>query len=198
MAPSWFDLSSEVHEQTFAEESRLSSLPTEWEREVAALWRLEADVNNGGYVQFLANWGRESYAYASQALKSIGAMRMAKIIDQCQALIDEHCTGRTLDYHEMLRTLPKRVNRAIMDLSYAFMKYPDDMGVLAMECYEPDLRQAGYAAAAEARPKMVSRSPAKLARELASDGRLTDRKCPHCNLPCPSYRRTCKYCGQSV
>ena len=36
------------------------------------------------------NWGRESYHYASLALHKIGAKKMASIVDQCQALIDEH------------------------------------------------------------------------------------------------------------
>ncbi len=53
-----------------------------------------ADVNNGAYLQFLGNWGRESYVYASQALKKIGARRMAQIVDDCQALIDERLEHR--------------------------------------------------------------------------------------------------------
>ena len=76
----WFDLCATFHERTFAYDSRLSSLAHEWERELAALWRLEADVNKGAYLQFLVNWGRESYLYASQALKKIGARKMADIV----------------------------------------------------------------------------------------------------------------------
>jgi hypothetical protein len=89
----WYDITGEFHKQTFAHECRLDSLPEEWQRELAAIWRLEADVNNGAYLQFLENWGRESYVYASQALKKIGAARIAEIVDQCQALVDEHVDG---------------------------------------------------------------------------------------------------------
>ena len=48
------------------------------------------EINNGAYLHFFANHGRETYEYASRALKVIGARRMAEIVDACQALIDEH------------------------------------------------------------------------------------------------------------
>jgi len=102
----WFNATNGYHVRTFSHEGRLSSLPAEWQRELAALWRLEVDVNNGAYLQFLENWGRESYVYASQALKKIGARRMAEIIDSCQALVDEHFAleGKTPD--EILQMSP--------------------------------------------------------------------------------------------
>src|SRR5438552_6437723 len=100
----WLDLCAALHERTFAHDSRLSSLSHDWQRELAALWRLEADVNNGAYLQFLVNWGRESYVYASQALKKIGALKMADIVDRCQALVDEHFNseGKSPDDLEQL------------------------------------------------------------------------------------------------
>jgi hypothetical protein len=77
----WYEITGKYHQK--AGGRALSSLPEEWQRELAAVWRLEADVNNGAYLQFLANWGRESYVYASQALKKIGAQKMGAIVDGC-------------------------------------------------------------------------------------------------------------------
>ena len=93
----WFDVCGASHERTFAHGGRLSSLPRESDRELAALWRVETDIFSGAYLQFLANWGRESYVFASQALKRIGAHKKANIIDRCQALVDEHfeCEGKS-------------------------------------------------------------------------------------------------------
>lgn len=142
----WFDVSGKPHERTFEHECRLSSLPTERERELAALWRLEADVNNGAYLQFLCNWGRDSYVYASQALKKIGASRMAAIIDQCQAMVDEHWGDKPLDYAKMSESLPKKVSQRILDLSYEFMDYPDDIPELGMKYYKPHSAGGGPAA----------------------------------------------------
>jgi hypothetical protein len=133
----WYDAGGMPHKQTFDHQCRLSSLPTEWQRELAALWRLEADVNNGAYLQFLRNWGRESYVHASQALKKIGAARMATIVEECQALVDEHWGNRPLNYDEMRKTLPENVSQRILDLSYEFMDYPDDVAALGMTYYRP-------------------------------------------------------------
>jgi Domain of unknown function (DUF4375) len=150
----WYKITEDYHSRTFKHDCRLSSLPVEWQCELAALWRLEADVNNGAYLQFFVNWGRESYVYASQALKKIGAVKMAEIIDQCQALIDEHFLGegRSLAkpgdllpnpiidrqgrrIKEAGSILPEAVVTRINELSYEFMEYPEDIAALGMRYY---------------------------------------------------------------
>ena len=150
----WYDITGKYHEQTFADDCRLSSLSADWQRELAALWRLEADVNNGAYLQFLQNWGRESYVYASQALKKIGAHKMGEIIDRCQVLVDEHfdSENRTPEEHKQLMpnpimdrhgtlikepgsVLPDDVVDRITALSHEFMKYPEDLARLGMSYY---------------------------------------------------------------
>lgn len=150
----WFEVTGRYHERTFPHDGRLSSLKEEWQRELAALWRLEADVNNGAYLQFLSNWGRESYEYASQGLKRIGANTMARIIDACQALVDEHFNtdaNMPEDFQELMpnpvidpngnvikeggSVLPDAVLERIYDLSYDFMDYPDDLSELGLRHY---------------------------------------------------------------
>lgn len=152
----WYSVTAEYHKRTFEHEARLESLPTEWQRELAAFWRLEADVNNGAYLQFLQNWGRESYAYASQALRKIGARNMADIIDRCQALVDEHFDpeGRSPDEPGQLlpnpvidtkgtmikeagSVLPDAIVASINELSYHFMSYPDELPELGLRYYSP-------------------------------------------------------------
>lgn len=34
--------------------------------------------------------------------------------------------------------------------------------------------------------------------EAAKDAAITDKRCPFCGKPCPSYRKTCKHCGKAV
>jgi len=142
----WYSSCGKYHTQTFAHESRLSSLPDDWRRELAALWRLEADINNGAYLQFLVNWGRDTYEYAIQGLKKIGASRMAEIIDICQLLVDEHIdvtkfvadheaisAGKAFD--DLQKGLPQEIVARIYELSYEFMGYPDDVASLGMRHY---------------------------------------------------------------
>jgi len=154
----WYDVTDEYHRRTLDHDGRLSSLPEEWQRELAALWRLEADVNNGGYLQFLCNWGRESYVYASRALKRIGADRMAAIIDRCQSLVDEHfdSDGKTRGEPGQLMpnaviglngqtikkagsVLPETVLERVYELSYQFMDYPEDVAALGLQHYGPQI-----------------------------------------------------------
>lgn len=150
----WYDATEKYHQLTFARDGSLSSLPEEWQRELATLWRLEADVNNGAYLQFLQNWGEESYTYASQALKKIGAHRMGEIVDCCQALIDEHFDTKGKSPEEKWQllpnpvidlqgnlikesgsVLPESILARINELSYEFMKYPEDLLELGSTYY---------------------------------------------------------------
>jgi hypothetical protein len=39
---------------------------------------------------------------------------------------------------------------------------------------------------------------AKRKAEAEKDATLTDRRCPSCGSPCPSYRKTCKVCGYAI
>jgi hypothetical protein len=154
LAVDWYDAARGYYERTFAHDGRLSSLPADWQRELVALMLVNREVNNGAYLQFLVNRGRETYAYASRALKAIGARKMADIIDRCQALVDEHfpCEGKSSDELTQLlpnpvigrdgrmvkeagSVLPESVVRRLSELSYEFMGYPDDVGELAESHY---------------------------------------------------------------
>lgn len=42
------------------------------DRQLVALWRLQADYYNGGLMQFFANWGLPTFELAQQALALIG------------------------------------------------------------------------------------------------------------------------------
>jgi hypothetical protein len=150
----WSDAAEIYYRRTWDREEGLLSLPTEWQRELVALERIGNQICNGGYLQFLANHGREMYEYASRALKKIGAHKSAKIIDTCQALIDEHfgSEGKSGDERACLlpnriinrkgetikeagSILPDSVLRRVSELSYEFMEFPDDYGTLAENYY---------------------------------------------------------------
>jgi hypothetical protein len=152
----WYDAAREYYKRTWPQDGRLSSLPAEWQRELVALMLVNREINNGGYLQFFANHGREVYEYASRALKVIGTPRMAEIIDTCQALIDEHSpnTGQSSQERAALlpneiigrdgwtvkepgSVLPYSVLECVSELSHEFMDYPEDVGGLAQVYYEP-------------------------------------------------------------
>lgn len=157
----WYEWTVEYHGKTLPSGGNLSSLEHQWQRELAAVWRLEADVNNGTYLQFIENWNAESYDYALQCLKRIGAKRMARIIEKCHELVLKH-TDHSLPDFERFRglmsnpvinadgstttpppsPLPDSAIQEIYDLSYQFMDYPDDIAELGVAYYGPKIEAA--------------------------------------------------------
>ena len=150
----WCEAASEYYKRTWPHDSHLSVLPAEWQRELVALMIVNNEVHNGGYLQFFANHGWEFYEYSSRALKSIGARRLAKIVDTCQTLIDEHFpdTGQSsaeraqvlpntiIDLNGQIikepgSVLPRSVLQRLSELSYEFMDYLEDLGGLAQAHY---------------------------------------------------------------
>jgi hypothetical protein len=151
----WYDAAT-VYCLSMPDDASLSSLPVVWQRELVALMLVNREVNNGGYLQFLANHSQQAYEYASRALKAIGAHQMASIIDRCQALVDEHFPSEGRSSAELGRLLPNQVigrdGRTIKEagsvlpdsvlarvyeLSYEFMAYPDNVRDLAQSHYGP-------------------------------------------------------------
>jgi hypothetical protein len=155
-AVDWWVAAEEYDRRTWTQAGGLESLSVEWQRELVALERVQREMNNGGYVQFLVNCGRESYAYASRALKKIGAHTMAGILDRCQALVDEHflSEGRSSDELQPLvrnvvldrqgniikewgSVLPDAIYERILALSFAYIDDPDDVYTIAANHYGP-------------------------------------------------------------
>lgn len=219
----WYDATEEFHRRTFEHEGRLSSLPTDWQRELAALWRLEADVNNGAYLQFLANWGRESYVYASQALKKIGARKMADLIDTCQALVDEHLNAEESSSAELRNLLPNTVIDAagkvikeagsvlpdsivarIYELSHEFMRYPEDVAKLGLDYYRHQLQEIEQLVIDRNKEAQRSRDArlAALEANLGDAERVQQEKlnqraaCPNCGFSYAWNGTICAHCGK--
>src|SRR5687767_6895616 len=129
----WSAITRSAHERTLAHGARLQSLPTEWERELAALWRLENELSDGLYFDFLIAWGRESYLYASQALEKVGAQRMGAIVRECQAIVDEHMTRDDPTSPEIDAALPSEPYGRVIDLSLEFEDYVENLAQLGMQ-----------------------------------------------------------------
>lgn len=51
------------------------------EKQIAALWKLFVDINNGGFIQFFCNWGFECFCYAMQGLKRIKDTALYDLLD---------------------------------------------------------------------------------------------------------------------
>ncbi len=50
------------------------------EQEIAALWKLVVDTNNGGFEQFFTNWGYECYWYAMRGIQRMGYTELLELL----------------------------------------------------------------------------------------------------------------------
>ena len=77
----WFDFTSKFVHKLNNNHEDWTAL-TEEEQELAALWRLEADMYNGGFLQFFCNWGPLCFEHAMRALKRMEAQECFGIIQK--------------------------------------------------------------------------------------------------------------------
>jgi hypothetical protein len=90
------------------------------DRLVLLVGELEADVNNGGFEQYLSNQGRRRARQALAALERVGARRTAALL---AAALDAEATPREWD------ALDRR-----------FYRVPEDLAVLVMRYCAPSAR----------------------------------------------------------
>ena len=150
----WYEITDRYHGRSLEADGDLATLSDDWQRELASFWRLEADVNNGGYLQFIQNWGLETFTYAVAGLRKINANKMASLVEECQGLVTSYADVK-LPESERFKNLmpnpilnpdgtlttpppspiPDEVQQKINELSYQFMNYPDDIATLGIAYY---------------------------------------------------------------
>ncbi|GAB7531334.1 hypothetical protein PS3A_37460 [Pseudomonas sp. 3A(2025)] len=83
----WENLCKEAMGRLHALDWQLDKL-TPNDQLIVALWRLEADGYNGGFLQFFCNWGDQTCTLALQALAAIGAHNSHAVVSQQRQLIE--------------------------------------------------------------------------------------------------------------
>ncbi len=67
----WDEYASEFNEKLESDLGGDWSKLDETEQEIAALWKLAADMYSGGFDEFFLNWGFDCYSYAMKGIKRI-------------------------------------------------------------------------------------------------------------------------------
>lgn len=134
---SWMALLDSAIDTLLEKENDWSALP-EPVQELAALWKLEMDINNGGFMQFFCNWGVEVYRHAIRGLERVGAYQLQAIVQQQYELINS-VYGRCRDQIESYWDLPPHFSEAELEsldqLDQAYWQYPDNLEALGLACY---------------------------------------------------------------
>lgn len=106
------------------------------DQELVALWRMEADINNGGFMQFLCNWGDPTCQLALGALKKIGAARTHAILADMRGLIDRFEESPELvQLNDIYGAMTEDEQARLEELDEAFFEYPDNLARLGLACY---------------------------------------------------------------
>ena len=67
----WNEYAGEFNEKLESGNGGDWSKLDETEQEIAALWKLAADMYSGGFDEFFLNWGYDCYSYAMRGIKRI-------------------------------------------------------------------------------------------------------------------------------
>lgn len=137
----WFNYAAAFVQQKNA--SDWNTLSTQ-EQEIAALWLLEADVYNGGFVQFFCNWGEEAYIRAVRALQAIGAVHALEIVQSGYACI-EHLSedNRLTQLWDIPKFLTEEEAERLDKLDKRFWEDHDHIAEIAYRYYVQELGITG-------------------------------------------------------
>jgi hypothetical protein len=108
------------------------------QHELVALWRMEADINNGGFLQFLGNWGLANHRLSLQALQAIGAPITRQCLQDMFAVLKRfEEEPENVDYSDLPALLTDAEHEQLQELEEAFWDYPEPLNKLVVMHYGP-------------------------------------------------------------
>jgi Domain of unknown function (DUF4375) len=104
---------------------------TEAERVVFCLDKLEQEVNNGGFNQYFRNSSGDNAASTPSALRTLGAPKVASIVEKALALFANHLPPASRDGRErQMDSWGSEAQDALARLDEAFLAYPEPLAQL--------------------------------------------------------------------
>lgn len=114
------------------------------EQEIAALWKLVVDIDNGGFVQFFCNWGYDCYWYAMRGIKRIGDRKLLELLDNTYMnVFDKFKDDKRLRYYsDIPRYFTEADENILRDTDIAFWESEGEiLCKTAYEFYHDDLKK---------------------------------------------------------
>lgn len=99
----------------------------ETEQEIAALWKLGADLFNEGFLEFFVNWGYDCYTYAMRGIERVGCIKLYKLLDKAYKKVFEKFQddNSITSYEDILPQLTERDEEILDDV---FEKFDEEYG----------------------------------------------------------------------
>ncbi|KKO52137.1 DMP19 family protein [Paenibacillus sp. DMB20] len=131
----WYDFATRIVDKKNRNDLKWNGI-SETEQEIAALWTLEADMYNGGFLQFFCNWGYDAYLHAIRALDRIGATAALGIVTASYAVLGRFENDPRL---QQLWDIPKHLTEAedlrLDELDKQFWQDEDQVAMKAYDYY---------------------------------------------------------------
>ncbi|MEG2802810.1 DUF4375 domain-containing protein [Stenotrophomonas sp.] len=109
------------------------------DQQLVALWRMEADINNGGFMQFLCNWGDPTCQLALRALQAMGAVKTRALLAGMRGLLDRLEDDPAIKQLTDLYGAMDDAERQAMDaLDSAYFERPEDLARLGLLHFGPE------------------------------------------------------------
>jgi len=100
----------------------------------SAIWELESQVNNGGFLQYFQSTGGHTINVAPRALRAIGAARSADIVDRALAVVGaDGLPDDQASREQLIGALDEPSLGALEALDREFFAYPDNLTDLLFE-----------------------------------------------------------------
>lgn len=100
----------------------------------SAIWALESQVNNGGFLQYFSSWDGETANFAPFALRQIGAAACATIVERALILVSKNALPDNQDErNNLINELNSETKDMLNDIDSEFYAYPDNLTELLFE-----------------------------------------------------------------
>lgn len=100
----------------------------------SAIWKLEAEVNNGGFLQYFENDRGKTVGYAVTALQRIGAKSCADIVERAiYAACGNAMPADSDAWETLVEEITDDTAEKLEDLDQEFFAYPDNLTDLLFE-----------------------------------------------------------------
>ena len=94
----------------------------------SAIWALESQVNNGGFLQYFESSDGDTAEHAPFALRAIGALACAQIVERAlRTASAAPLPASEIERQEFMGSLADDVLERLEQLDQQFFKYPDDL-----------------------------------------------------------------------
>lgn len=101
---------------------------SEEQKVFSAIWKLEAEVNNGGFLQYFDNDRGETFGFAVTALQRIGAINCAGIVERAIRAVCGNAIPADADAWEpLVEGITDETCENLDSMDQEFFGYPDNL-----------------------------------------------------------------------